>query len=66
MPFLAEEHIDIPATDLLSWMFGKQKYDTEKPVKVLLEFDIAIADQSRSTSTLLSPHGRFLRTRPVE
>lgn len=32
MPFLAEEHIEIPTTDLLSWMFDKQTYDAEKPV----------------------------------
>lgn len=33
MPFLAEEHITIPSTDLLSWMFDKQTYDADKPVK---------------------------------
>jgi len=44
MPFLAEEHIDIPTTDLLSWMFDKQRYDADKPVKALSEFVIAVAD----------------------
>ncbi|KAF2626836.1 acetyl-CoA synthetase-like protein [Macroventuria anomochaeta] len=34
MPFLAEEHIDIPMTDLLSWMFDEQKYDADKPIYV--------------------------------
>ena len=32
MPFLAEEHIDIPSTDLLSWMFDQETYDANKPV----------------------------------
>lgn len=35
MPFLAEEHIAIPTTDLLSWMFDKQTYDADKPVSIL-------------------------------
>ncbi len=35
MPFLAEEHIDIPTTDLLSWMFDQQSYDADEPVNVL-------------------------------
>jgi len=35
MPFLAEEHITIPSTDLLSWMFDKQTYDAEKPVNIM-------------------------------
>jgi hypothetical protein len=65
MPFLAEEHIDIPTTDLLSWMFDKQPYDTDKPVKVLPDFVTLVADQSRSTSTLLNPQGRYLRIKPV-
>jgi hypothetical protein len=65
MPFLAEEHIDIPTTDLLSWMFDKQPYDTDKPVKVLPDFVTLVADQSRSTSTLLNPQGRYLRVKPV-
>ena len=34
MPFLAEEHIDIPSRDLLSWIFDEQPYDEEKPVCV--------------------------------
>jgi hypothetical protein len=32
MPFLAEEHIVIPTTDLLSWMFDKQTYNADDPV----------------------------------
>jgi hypothetical protein len=36
MPFLAEEHIDIPTTDLLSWMFDAQTYDTYKAVMLLI------------------------------
>jgi hypothetical protein len=64
MPFLAEEHIDIPATDLLSWMFDRQTYDDEKPVMVLLELVIVVADCPRFTLTLLNHHGRYLQTRP--
>lgn len=33
MPFLAEEFIDIPNKDLLSWMFDNQQYDPDKPVR---------------------------------
>jgi 4-coumarate--CoA ligase len=33
-PFLADEHIDIPNKDLLSWMFDEQKYDVDKPVRM--------------------------------
>jgi hypothetical protein len=33
MPFLAEEHIDVPNNDLLSWMFDDQTYDKDAPVR---------------------------------
>lgn len=33
MPFLAEEHIDVPNKDLLSWMFDDPKYDQNAPVR---------------------------------
>ena len=32
MPFLAEEHIDIPNKDILSWMFDDPKFDVDAPV----------------------------------
>ena len=32
MPFLAQEHIDIPNKDILSWMFDGQTYDPDAPV----------------------------------
>jgi hypothetical protein len=52
MPFLAEEHIDIPTTDLLSWMFDEQTYDADKPVNGTIHmFVIAQAEYCRSTST---------------
>lgn len=35
MPFLAEEHIVIPSTDLLSWIFDAQTYDADKAVMLL-------------------------------
>lgn len=35
MPFLAEEHIEVSTTDLLSWMFDKQNYDSNKPVSMM-------------------------------
>ncbi|KAH7076370.1 4-coumarate-CoA ligase-like protein [Paraphoma chrysanthemicola] len=34
MPFLAKEHIDIPNSDLLSWMFDEQKYDQDAPIYI--------------------------------
>ncbi|KAF2636241.1 4-coumarate-CoA ligase-like protein [Massarina eburnea CBS 473.64] len=34
MPFLAEEHIEIPNKDLLSWMFDEQKFDPHKPIYI--------------------------------
>ncbi|KAF2026029.1 4-coumarate-CoA ligase-like protein [Setomelanomma holmii] len=34
MPFLAEEHIDVPGNDLLSWMFDNQEYDPDAPIYV--------------------------------
>ncbi|KAJ4287275.1 hypothetical protein N0V90_012673 [Kalmusia sp. IMI 367209] len=34
MPFLAEEHINIPTKDLLSWMFDDQTYDPNQPVYI--------------------------------
>ncbi|KAF2013565.1 4-coumarate-CoA ligase-like protein [Aaosphaeria arxii CBS 175.79] len=45
MPFLAEEHIDIPNKDLLSWMFDDQKYDQDEPIY------IDAADPSRTISS---------------
>jgi hypothetical protein len=32
MPFPAEERINVPNDDLLSWMFEVQKYDQNAPV----------------------------------
>ncbi|KAF2750804.1 4-coumarate-CoA ligase-like protein [Sporormia fimetaria CBS 119925] len=34
MPFLAQEHVPIPAKDLLSWIFDEQTYDPDKPIYV--------------------------------
>ncbi|KAF2791803.1 4-coumarate-CoA ligase-like protein [Melanomma pulvis-pyrius CBS 109.77] len=34
MPFLAEDHIDIPNKDILSWMFDEQTYDLDKPIYI--------------------------------
>jgi 4-coumarate--CoA ligase len=33
MPFLAEQHINVPNKDLLSWMFDNQTYDQDAPVR---------------------------------
>lgn len=35
MPFLAQEHVPIPTTDLLSWMLDSPKYDVDEPVRTL-------------------------------
>lgn len=32
MPFLANEHIDVPNKDILSWIFDDISYDWDKPV----------------------------------
>lgn len=65
MPFLAEEHIDIPATDLLSWMFNNQTYDANKPVSgVANVYDVVYAELCRSTSTQQNPDGQYHQTRP--
>ncbi|KAF1932209.1 4-coumarate-CoA ligase [Didymella exigua CBS 183.55] len=48
MPFLAEEHIDIPTTDLLSWMFDRQTYDADKPVMMIY---VDAAEPARSISS---------------
>ncbi|KAF1997783.1 acetyl-CoA synthetase-like protein [Amniculicola lignicola CBS 123094] len=32
MPFLAQEHVDIPTEDILSWMFDNPKYDLDSPM----------------------------------
>lgn len=34
MPFLAQEHVNIPTKDLLSWMFDEPQYDLDKPVYI--------------------------------
>ncbi|KAF2118196.1 4-coumarate-CoA ligase-like protein [Lophiotrema nucula] len=39
MPFLAEEFIDVPNKDLLSWMFDDQQYDPDRPVTLLPHWD---------------------------
>jgi hypothetical protein len=65
MPFLAEEHIDIPTTDLLSWMFDAQTYDTEKAVMLLIGVHrLTGTDWSRYTSTQQIQHVQSLPTRP--
>ncbi|KAG9201606.1 hypothetical protein G6514_005613 [Epicoccum nigrum] len=38
MPFLAEERIDIPTIDLLSWMFDAQTYDKNKAIYYSMAF----------------------------
>lgn len=63
MPFLAEEHIDIPTTDLLSWMFDKQTYDVDKPVMMMLELAVANTDHARFMSTLLNQRDRYPQDR---
>lgn len=44
MPFLAQEHIPVPAKDILSWMCDNPTFDINKPVF------INAADQSQSIS----------------
>jgi non-ribosomal peptide synthetase component E (peptide arylation enzyme) len=34
MPFLAKEHVPIPAEDLLSWIFDNLSYDWDTPVYI--------------------------------
>ena len=63
MPFLAEEHIDIPTTDLLSWMFDGQTYDADKPVFAPRKFVFTVTDAARFMSMLPSQPGQYPRTR---
>lgn len=64
MPFLAEEHIDIPKTDLLSWMFDGQTYDAEKPVIDSTDnHDVTQIDHCRYTSTQQNLNDRYHPTR---
>ncbi|PSN69630.1 4-coumarate-CoA ligase-like protein [Corynespora cassiicola Philippines] len=49
MPFLAEEHIDIPNKDILSWIFDDQKYDQDKPIYI---------DATNPTRTISSRQAR--------
>lgn len=63
MPFLAEEHIEVPTTDLLSWMFDRQVYDADKPVMMLLKLVFAAIDENRSMSMLQSQHVHYPQTR---
>ncbi|CAO2657070.1 Nn.00g058730.m01.CDS01 [Neocucurbitaria sp. VM-36] len=46
MPFLAEEHIAIPNSDLLTWMFDSQTYDEHAPIYI----DAAEPDRTISSS----------------
>ncbi|EME43734.1 hypothetical protein DOTSEDRAFT_62337 [Dothistroma septosporum NZE10] len=34
MPFLAEQHMDIPSTDLLSWYFDSPQFDQDRPLYI--------------------------------
>ncbi len=34
MPFLAQEHVDIPNKDILSWTFDDLKYDWDEPIYI--------------------------------
>ena len=65
MPFLAEEHIDIPTTDLLSWMFDAQTYDADKAVMLLICVRrLTGTDWSRYTSMPQIQHVQYRPTRP--
>lgn len=67
MPFLAEEHIAIPSTDLLSWMFDNQTYDADNPVITAMEHltrsQLIVADLRRCSATctihLLQPGKKY-------
>ena len=34
MPFLAQEHLDIPTKDILSWYFDDPKLDQDEPIYI--------------------------------
>jgi hypothetical protein len=61
-PFLADQHIDIPNKDLLSWMFDAQNYDVDKPVSMFqLPVDNGRVNLTRSTLMLQIPSAPYPR-----